>query len=157
MNMKSQTFIFRIEPLWTIVLVFVLAFAANIAWEFAHSVLYVHYQVGEITNLILLRAAFFDAIFITLLAIPILFVPYLRARLWIALIIGVLFAIGLEWFALSTGRWAYGAAMPIIPIIKTGLSPTVQLGLISWGVYTFVRRSLFKDRQATSTDAKLKT
>ena len=123
--------------------VFVLAFATNVAWEFTHSVLYVHYQAGEITNIILLRAALFDAAFITLLALPMLFAPYLRARLWIALIVGILFAVGIEWFALSTGRWAYSAAMPIVPVIGTGLTPTIQLGLISWGIYIFTRDFLF--------------
>ena len=114
-------------------LIFFLAFAANLAWEFAHASLYIHYQGQEITSLMLIRAVLFDATFITLLAFPMLAISYLRARLWIAFVIGVLFAIGLEGFALSTGRWSYNDLMPIIPIINTGLTPTIQLGLIAWG------------------------
>lgn len=114
------------------VVVFVLALALNIFWEFFHSLLYVHYRGGEITNLVLLRAAFFDASFITLLSIPIFFNSFLRRRLWLVFVFGIFFAIGLEKYALETGRWAYNSYMPIIPILKTGLTPSIQLGLSGW-------------------------
>jgi hypothetical protein len=129
-----------------LIMVFVLAFVSNIAWEFAHSTLYVHYKGEEINNFILLRAALFDAALITLLAVPMLLVPFLRARLWIAFIVGILFAIGLEWFALSTGRWAYNDLMPVIPLINVGLTPTTQLGLIAWGIYVFLFRRVARVR-----------
>jgi hypothetical protein len=121
-----------------LIIVFVLAFIGNFVWEHLHSVLYVHYQGGVITNAILLRAAIFDAFVITLFAIPMLFISYLRKRLWVAFVVGVAFAICLEWFALATARWEYTSAMPIIPLIHTGLTPTIQLGLIAWAIYSLV-------------------
>jgi hypothetical protein len=121
-----------------LIAVFILAFGANVVWEFLHSALYVHYQGGAITNAILLHAALFDASVITLFAIPMLSLSFLRKRLWIAFVVGVAFATCLEWFALATARWEYTSAMPIIPFIHTGLTPTIQLGLIAWVVYSIV-------------------
>jgi len=113
-------------------IIFVVAFALNFVWEHWHLVLYLNYQGQEITNLILVRAALFDAIFTTILALPFIFISFFRQRLWLAPILATLFAISLELFALQTGRWAYAAAMPIIPIINTGLTPTIQLGILAF-------------------------
>jgi hypothetical protein len=87
----------------------------------------VHYKGEVITSLILLRAALFDATFITLVSIP-----FLKKQRWVFVVLAILFAIGLEIFALKTGRWEYKDVMPIIPIIKTGLTPTIQLGLLGY-------------------------
>ena len=122
-----------------ILLIFILAFILNLIWENIHSYLYLHYQNGSITELILLRAALFDAIFITLLSLIFIFNNYFNRRIWWALIIGLIFAVTLERYALDTNRWAYNDLMPIIPLIKTGLTPTLQLGLISFGIYKFLK------------------
>lgn len=119
-------------------LIFVFAFLLNFVWENLHSYLYVHYKGGEITEFILARAALFDAFVLTLAAVLFLVIPYFRERLWYILLFGVAFAIGLEWFALETNRWAYSEAMPMIPILRTGLTPTIQLGLLGYAVYYFV-------------------
>ncbi len=42
-------------------------------------------------------------------------------------IIGFFIAIGIEWRALLFGRWAYADAMPIIPYLKVGLTPVLQM------------------------------
>ena len=112
--------------------IFLLAFMLNLVWEELHHVLYVHYQGGEITQGILLRAALFDASFITSLGVLCIFFLALRRRLWLAALMGLIFAVGLEWWALDTGRWAYTAAMPIIPIFNIGLTPTIQLGILGY-------------------------
>ena len=52
-----------------LIFVFIIAFILNVAWEHLHSLLHVHYKGGDITNIILLRAAFFDAAVITLVAV----------------------------------------------------------------------------------------
>ena len=88
-----------------------------------------HYQGEEITRFILFRAALFDAAFITALAAPFLSLSWLRARLWLFIIPAVFFAVGLEWWALETGRWEYTAAMPLIPFLHVGLTPAIQLAL----------------------------
>jgi len=87
---------------------------------------------GEITEFILLRAAVVDAVMITLIATPFIFWPALNRRSWLIIIAGLIVAIALERFALSTGRWAYNDLMPIIPLLATGLTPTIQLGLLGF-------------------------
>ena len=91
-------------------LIFILAFILNLVWEEMHSVLYVHYQGGAITHLILIRAALFDALFITLIALPSLLFPQFKGRLLLPTLVALMFAIKLEIFALNTGRWAYTEA-----------------------------------------------
>ncbi len=122
------------------VFIFILAFLANFLWENLHAPLYAHYKGGEISEFVLLRAALFDAVFITVLSSLFLCFEFFRARLWLAFVMGVVFAIPLEWWALLTGRWAYAPEMPIIPILGTGLTPTIQLGLIVYLIFLLVLR-----------------
>lgn len=117
----------------SILFIFVVSFVLNLIWENLHARLYVHYKHGPITEWILIHATLADALFITALGVCFLFIPYLHERLWVSLIAGTVLAIGIEWWALSTDRWAYGPFMPIIPLIHTGLTPTIQLGLLSFG------------------------
>ena len=118
--------------------IFLLAFFANFVWEHLHAPLYLHYQGEAISPFILFRAALFDAAFITVLGLLFLRVKFFREHLWLALVIGVAFAIGLERFALAGGRWAYNPSMPVIPFLGTGLTPTIQLGLLSYLIFVLV-------------------
>src|SRR3989338_3177894 len=130
-----------------LLIVFFTAFLLNFLWENIQGVLYVQYQGGEITRLILFRAALFDAAIITVFAAVLLLLPWPRTRLWLMPVLGVVFAVYLEWFALATGRWEYNALMPLIPLLNVGLSPSLQLGLTGWGALVFAllrtRRSAF--------------
>lgn len=114
------------------IFVFVVAFVLNFLWEHAHSVLYVSYKSGVITSLILLRAALFDAAVIALFLYPFLQVEKFKTKRWLLYTILVIFAVLLETWALSTGRWAYTSAMPLIPILNVGLTPTIQLALLGF-------------------------
>jgi hypothetical protein len=118
-------------------IVFLVAFALNLAWEFAHSVLYVSYRGGEITNAILFYVAVMDGLYIFALATLAEFLKINKSAF--VVFGGLIWAIILELWALKTGRWVYGAAMPIIPILKTGLTPTIQLALTGYIAvwYTF--------------------
>jgi len=53
---------------------------------------------------------------------------------WLIVPLGI---IGMEWYALTTSRWAYNVLMPIIPLLGTGLTPTIQLGLLGHLSYKF--------------------
>lgn len=121
-----------------IFLIFLLSFILNLIWENLHSLLYVGYMGGKITEFILLRASVADAVIITLLSLPFVCVPSLRGKSWLIIFIGVLVAIGIEWYALDTGRWVYNGYMPIIPILGVGLTPTIQLGLLGYLSYWFI-------------------
>ena len=112
--------------------VFILAFVLNVIWENLHAVLYTGYKGGEITQYILLRASLFDAIVITCIALPFLFLSFLKNKQWLILIIGTGVAVINEWYGLGTGRWVYNALMPIVPLFKVGLTPMLQLGVLGY-------------------------
>jgi len=125
----------------TLGLIFILAFLLNLVWENLHSYLYIHYKGAKITEIILIRAAVFDAFVISVLAIGVILTPRIRGKLLFAIVLSVLFAISLERFALGTDRWAYTSAMPIIPFINTGLTPTVQLALTFLITYSVIKKT----------------
>ncbi len=112
--------------------IFLAGLLLNLLWENLHAPLYVHYQGGAITEIVLFRAAVFDAAIITLFAVFAFLVLPHSFRQWFMLIAGILFAVGLEIFALQTGRWEYTALMPLLPFINVGLSPALQLGFTGW-------------------------
>ena len=124
-------------------LVFGSSFSLNFLWEHFHSLLYVHYKGGPITDLILLRATLGDAVMLTTLAVPFVFLPFFRARIWLILPLGFILAIGIELFALETNRWAYGPFMPLVPIFSVGLTPTIQLAITGYVSYLLTFR-IFK-------------
>ncbi len=118
------------KPMRIYLKVFSFAFIFNFVWENLHAPLYLHYRGGSITELILLRAALVDAaliLFFSFLAAPL---KQKKSRYRLLLFLGLVTAIILEKWALATDRWQYSSAMPIIPILKTGLTPTIQLGLL---------------------------
>lgn len=123
------------------ILIFALAFVFNLIWENLHSFLYVHYKGGVITRFILTRAAFFDACVILVLIFLLMSLPetFRFKYSWLLIVDGTIIAVLLEWWALSQGRWAYTEAMPIIPYLNTGLTPTIQLGLLAYLTYKIVR------------------
>ena len=123
-----------------LVVIFIIAFLLNWVWENLHSILYLHYQGEAITQLVLLRAAFFDAFFITLMAVLFWRVGYFKKRMWCALILGFVFAVLLEQWALATNRWAYSDQMPIIPWLEVGLTPAIQLGITAYLAYKMADR-----------------
>lgn len=123
-------------------LIFILSFVLNLIWENLHSLLYVGYMGGKITEFILLRASIADAVIITLMSLPFVFMPRLKGKSWLIIFIGVLVAIFIELWALNTGRWAYNEYMPIIPILGIGLTPTIQLGFLGYLSYRLVVKKI---------------
>lgn len=119
-------------------LIFLISGLLNLIWENFHALLYIHYRGEPITQFVLLRAALFDAAFTAILGILFLTIAYFRKRIWYAIPFGIAFAFLLERYALLTGRWAYNEFMPIIPVLGTGLTPTIQLGLLAYATYRMV-------------------
>lgn len=81
-------------------------------------------------SFVLFRAAVVDAIIISILV----FIAQtfkINKPMFIA-IGGLIIAIIIEIWALQTNRWAYSELMPLIPIIKTGLTPTIQLAITGY-------------------------
>mgnify|MGYP001574155256 FL=1 len=123
-----------------IINIFLLAFILNIFWENLHSFLYSNYMGGKITEFILLRASLFDALLITVILLPFIFLNSLKNNKWLIIVFGIIIAILNEWYGLSAGRWDYNSLMPILPIIKTGLTPTFQLGVLGYISYILEER-----------------
>lgn len=124
--------------------VFVFAFLLNLVWENLHSYLYVHYKSGEITELILIKAALFDGLVILGLIYLFYLIPRLSEHPWLIIVFGVLISLAIEYWALVSGRWAYNEMMPIVPVLRTGLTPTVQLGLLGYLSYKFSKLNFLR-------------
>ena len=48
-----------------------------------------------------------------------------------ASLLGAAFAVIIEWKALTDGRWSYSERMPIVPVLKVGLYPLLQLSVLT--------------------------
>lgn len=118
-----------------LVSIFLIAFGTNYLWEHLHSLLYANYQGGPITEFILLRATLADAVIITLVCFIFAANRRLRPYAWLIIPLGFLISACIELYALASGRWTYTALMPVIPLIHTGLTPTIQLGLLGYVSY----------------------
>ena len=118
--------------------IFLCAFISNFLWENLHSYLYVHYKGHAITEVTLIHATLFDAVFITIIGLVCIKVRYFRKRIWYAPCFGLIAAIALERYALGTGRWAYTSLMPVIPVLGVGLTPILQLPLLSFMIYRYI-------------------
>ncbi len=116
-----------------ILFIFTTSFFLNLIWENVHSVLYIGYKGGQITELILLHATFVDAVIITLITLPFIFLPQFKKQSWLIIPLGIVVSVLIEYWGLGTGRWAYNSFMPVIPILQVGLTPTIQLGFIGFG------------------------
>jgi len=115
--------------------VFVVSFTLNFVWEHLHAPLYLSYKGGAVTHPILLHSTLVDALIVTGLAAAYLFVPFFKKRLWLVLALSLFIALGIEWWALGTGRWAYAESMPIIPLLHVGLTPTMQLVTVGYASF----------------------
>jgi hypothetical protein len=113
-----------------IAIVFLVAFLLNLIWEHLHSLLYDNYKGGEITNFILIRASFNDAIFISLASVFFFIFKHTRHAWLVALSSLLLLSIGIEVWALETFRWSYKEIMPLVPYLAVGLTPVIQLALL---------------------------
>jgi hypothetical protein len=120
--------------------VFWVGFVVSWLWEALHSALYSGYMNGPVTVFILFRAAFVDAVIISVsIFIARKFGKY---KTLFILSAGLVVAVIIETWSLQTGRWEYNSLMPIIPVIKTGLTPTIQLAVTAY----FVEKIIHKEK-----------
>ena len=126
--------------------IFSISFLLNLVWEYGHAPLYAAYQDLPITNLALLKATAGDALFLTALSIPFFRIPQLSKHPWLILPVGIIAAVSLEMFALTTGRWEYNSLMPLVPYLHVGFTPTIQLGILGYIAYVCTKRLQEKKR-----------
>ncbi|MDO8504456.1 MAG: hypothetical protein Q7S36_01230 [Candidatus Liptonbacteria bacterium] len=126
---------------------FGLAWGLNFLWELAQMPLYI---VGTFPAFPLgwIRASLWDASYT---AIVYLFFGFLhqdfywirRKNIWdlfLIIIIGFVTATIVETQALALGKWFYTSTMPLVPVLKVGLTPFIQLPLLSFAVYWIMRK-----------------
>jgi len=98
---------------------------------------------GKITEFILFRASLVDAVIITIISLPFIYIAglSLREKGSLIILIGILVSTLIELYAIHTGRWAYNEYMPIIPILGVGLTPAIQLGFIGYFSYIIAMKN----------------
>ena len=52
-------------------------------------------------------------------------------RLTFMIAAAIVLGVAVEWWGLYTGRWAYQASMPLVPLTKLGVVPLVQLPVLT--------------------------
>src|SRR3989344_3637976 len=125
---------------------FILAFVFNFIWEISQAFLYMPHYVG-VNGLIKVHfiASLGDTVIIgnifllsySIFGFNVLKDKYSVKNLFVVIIIGLVLAILIEKYALATGRWEYNSSMPIIPLLKVGLMPALQMILIPLTVALF--------------------
>ncbi len=142
-----------------IILVTILAFLLNLAWEVIQGPLYkgYRYDVPHITFCALASVA--DAIMVLLIYYGLalifknpLWVQNLSVpRILLVMLIGGIGAILAEIRHLSSGTWAYAESMPIIPQVEVGLSPVLQFTVLPAVIYYlsfyFLKKSDYQSLQ----------
>jgi hypothetical protein len=69
---------------------------------------------------------------------------YRHASTWLLpLLLGVLLSVSYElWAVYVAGRWTYSDAMPLVPIVRVGVSPLAQMMVIPLATVAVLRRSI---------------
>ena len=140
-----------------LVTLFGVAVFVNYLWEVLQMVFYQWWGASWLVGLLVcLQAALGDGLLV--LALYGAGVGLFRSRWWIlrpggagyAFLVfsGMAVAVAIELHALASGRWAYGALMPIIPGLGVGLLPVAQMMVIPPLVVLVTRRRLLKGARA---------
>ena len=127
-----------------IVLISILAFLLNFAWELSHCPLFkgCGYDFAHVTFLALASLA--DAILAVLLYLGFALVyrngmwalPLTARRGFWLMVVGGTGAVVSEMAHLAAGNWAYTASMPLIPGIGVGITPVLQFTVLPVLIYS---------------------
>lgn len=123
----------RVAGIWTVG-----AFLLNFAWEVTQRPLYADMGMSRWEKVLeCARASVGDVgIVLGLFGFMVLATgrPDWFRRGWRSLaalaLAGLALAVSFELHALLTGRWEYGEAMPIVPILEVGVTPLLQMSVL---------------------------
>ena len=121
------------------ILLALLAFSCHLVWEKSHIPLYRGYESLGTGWRLALWATSGDVLYTLLIALVVAtalkrldwFVSPTARQLVCAALLGLLVALFVEYKALYLHKWVYGPEMPIIPLIHVGLSPILQMTLLT--------------------------
>ncbi len=126
------------EKISVFINIFVISFVLNLIWENIQAPLYEGYYSFTQHFWICFKASLGDAVIITFIFF--MLALFFKNILWFQnlnwkpilflVVIGMLISIGIEKWALATLRWHYAYNLPIIPIIKVGLTPVLQMMIL---------------------------
>lgn len=128
----------------SVLLITILAFLLNFAWEVVQGPLYEGFSKDIQHIAFCALAAVADAVMVLLLYLAFALVynknPFwvqklTTLRIAIVVLAGGIGAILTEMRHLSEGNWAYAESMPIIPIVNVGLSPVLQFMVLPVLIY----------------------
>ena len=144
------------ELLRTCALLALVSFALHFVWEFSHVRLYTGYSHWSGNAPVYVLATFGDVLY-TLGAFALVcaikktydWVRDATASDYLVLVsLGFLIALFVEYKGLALDRWQYLPQMPIIPVLKVGLSPILEMSLLlPLSVFLAARVSLFVERK----------
>ncbi len=118
------------------------SFILHLLWENLQAPLYAGYVSFDGHAWVCLRATFGDMLIMLLMYVALaaahrdlLWVKkrdaYARPATWLLPVaIGMIIAVGIEWWSVyGIHRWSYGT-MPLIPVLGVGVSPVLQMMII---------------------------
>lgn len=121
-----------------ILLICLISFALNLVWENLQAPLYQGYANFWNHFPVCLWGTIGDVIIVLLLYFA--FAAWHRDWYWIKTlsgwsvftlgILGLVIGIGIEQWAVASARWAYTQAMPILPGLRVGLWPVLQMMIL---------------------------
>lgn len=132
------------------VVMFMVAVTVNFVWEMAQSVLFARMGGWMEGSRRCFVASLGDGVIVlTIAAIGWL---WFRHADWIVrpgfggytlmTTVGVTIAVLVERYALETGRWAYTERMPMLPMVRVGLAPVLQMVIVPPIVFWMATRLL---------------
>lgn len=123
-----------------------IAWVSDFIWELAQKPLYI---VGTFPQFPWgwIRATTWDTGYILILYFVLAFIHqdfyWLRRKnvwdLGLIAIAGFVTSTIVEHQALAMGKWFYASTMPIVPILRVGLTPFIQLPIMAFMVYWIMR------------------
>jgi hypothetical protein len=123
----------RIVWRWSIT-VFAVAFALNFVWEMAQAPLYGPMGTAWDATRRCLSASLGDgALVLGILTFVRVLIGHasVERQYALAIVVGVVVAVGVEFWGLSQGRWSYLASMPQIPGTAVGIVPLLQMAALT--------------------------
>ena len=115
----------------------------HLIWEYAHLPLYRAYgAIGSTAPLVITVAVFGDVLYTLSIIAGIMVIRWIKTphdmiSAWtpkeycLSALCGFLVALFVEYKALYLHRWAYGDMMPMIPILNVGLTPILQMMILT--------------------------
>lgn len=127
-----------------------LGFLLNYIWEKLHIALYANYEnfVASLPLPVAIYTSIIDAsiilaiyLGIALLRQNILWIKNMRMKdAVLAIFSGIIIAFLIEWNGLAREKWEYNQYMPLVPLVKIGLSPLLQMGILPLVTFFAVKK-----------------